>query len=65
MVDALREGVIDAIATDHAPHSTQDKAGGFADAAPGISCHRDRIRTADDVRLFTRDGWTCRPLLRG
>ena len=37
MVDALREGVIDAIATDHAPHSTQDKAGGFADAAPGIS----------------------------
>ncbi len=38
MVDALREGVIDAIATDHAPHSAQDKAGGFADAAPGISC---------------------------
>lgn len=38
LVDALREGVIDAIATDHAPHSAQDKAGGFADAAPGISC---------------------------
>ncbi len=37
LVDALREGVIDAIATDHAPHSAQDKAGGFADAAPGIS----------------------------
>lgn len=37
MVDALREGVIDAIATDHAPHSVQDKAGGFVDAAPGIS----------------------------
>ena len=29
--------MIDAIATDHAPHSAQDKAGGFADAAPGIS----------------------------
>ena len=37
MVDALREGVIDAIATDHAPHSAQDKAGAFVDAAPGIS----------------------------
>ncbi len=37
MVDALREGVIDAIATDHAPHSAQDKAGKFVDAAPGIS----------------------------
>ena len=37
LVDALREGVIDAIATDHAPHSAQDKAGRFADAAPGIS----------------------------
>ncbi len=37
LVDALREGVIDAIATDHAPHSAQDKDGGFADAAPGIS----------------------------
>ena len=37
LVDALREGVIDAIATDHAPHTAADKAGGFADAAPGIS----------------------------
>lgn len=37
MVDALREGVIDAIATDHAPHSTQDKTGEFVSAAPGIS----------------------------
>ena len=37
LVDALREGVIDAIATDHAPHSAQDKAGEFGDASPGIS----------------------------
>ncbi len=37
LVDALREGVIDAVATDHAPHSAQDKAGKFVDAAPGIS----------------------------
>ena len=37
LVDALREGLIDAIATDHAPHTVEDKAGGFANAAPGIS----------------------------
>ena len=37
LVDALRDGVIDAIATDHAPHAAEDKSGGFADAAPGIS----------------------------
>jgi dihydroorotase len=33
----LAEGVIDAIATDHAPHTAQDKAGDFASAAFGIS----------------------------
>ncbi len=37
LVDALRDGVIDAIATDHAPHAVEDKSGGFAEAAPGIS----------------------------
>jgi len=34
---ALAEGVIDAIATDHAPHSSRDKSVGFAAAAFGIS----------------------------
>ncbi|MBI4236348.1 MAG: dihydroorotase [Chloroflexi bacterium] len=34
---ALREGLIDAIATDHAPHAWEDKAVPFAEAAPGIS----------------------------
>jgi len=33
---ALAEGVIDAIATDHAPHAARDKSGGFASAAFGI-----------------------------
>ncbi len=37
LVEALRDGVIDAIATDHAPHAASDKSGGFAEAAPGIS----------------------------
>ena len=37
MVDALTEGVIDVIATDHAPHGTVDKQTTFEDAANGIS----------------------------
>ena len=32
---ALREGVIDCVATDHAPHSAQDKAKGWVEAAFG------------------------------
>ncbi|MCL0065754.1 dihydroorotase [Dehalococcoidia bacterium] len=37
LVDALREGVIDVIATDHAPHTEADKARSFDQAAFGIS----------------------------
>ena len=37
MVDALKDGVIDFIATDHAPHGTVDKQTTYEDAANGIS----------------------------
>ena len=37
MAQALKEGVIDFIATDHAPHGTVDKQTTFEDAANGIS----------------------------
>jgi dihydroorotase len=37
LVSGLREGVIDAIATDHAPHTEEDKACPFYQAAFGIS----------------------------
>ena len=37
MVRALKDGVIDAIATDHAPHTTADKQKDYAAAASGIS----------------------------
>ncbi len=33
---ALQEGVIDAIATDHAPHTDEEKSGGFAKSANGV-----------------------------
>jgi len=37
VVEALADGTIDAIATDHAPHSMADKEGPFATAAFGFS----------------------------
>ena len=37
LVAGLREGVIDAIATDHAPHAFADKMAPFEEAAAGIS----------------------------
>jgi dihydroorotase len=37
LIEGLRGGVIDAIATDHAPHTAKDKACDFAHAAFGIS----------------------------
>lgn len=37
VVRGLREGVIDAVATDHAPHTKEDKTTDFAHAAFGIS----------------------------
>jgi len=37
LIEGLREGIIDAIATDHAPHTEADKAVSFEQAAFGIS----------------------------
>jgi dihydroorotase len=36
LVQALREGVIEAVATDHAPHRSAEKSVAYVDAAPGI-----------------------------
>jgi dihydroorotase len=38
LVQGVNDGIIDAIATDHAPHATQDKLCEFDHAAFGISC---------------------------
>jgi dihydroorotase len=37
LIRGLKDGVIDIIATDHAPHTLADKQGDFASAASGIS----------------------------
>lgn len=36
IIDGLRDGTIDVIATDHAPHTEQDKSGNMEKAANGI-----------------------------
>jgi len=36
LVEALKDGTVDAVATDHAPHSTEEKAKGFVDAPFGV-----------------------------
>jgi dihydroorotase len=38
LVQAVNAGLVDAIATDHAPHAIQDKLCEFDLAAPGIAC---------------------------
>jgi len=38
LIRGLNEGIIDAIATDHAPHAREDKLCEFDYAAPGIAC---------------------------
>lgn len=63
-VEALSEGVndgaLDAIATDHAPHSTTDKLCEYSEAASGISC----LETAfSQVYQLARDGRVPLPTL--
>ncbi|MEE2757722.1 MAG: dihydroorotase [Myxococcota bacterium] len=36
LVEALADGTVDAVATDHAPHSREEKAKGFVDAPFGV-----------------------------
>ena len=37
LIDALADGTIDMIATDHAPHTAEEKARAFANAPSGIT----------------------------
>lgn len=37
LIEALRDGTVDAIATDHAPHSAAEKALGLRDSAMGVT----------------------------
>ncbi|MCC7365265.1 MAG: dihydroorotase [Dehalococcoidia bacterium] len=52
LLRALDAGVIDAIATDHAPHAREDKLCEFDLAAPGLSCFETTLGTV--MTLVTR-----------
>jgi dihydroorotase len=49
LVRALDEGIVDAIATDHAPHAVEDKLCEFDLAAFGISCFETALGTVLDL----------------
>lgn len=45
LLRGVNDGIIDAIATDHAPHAIEDKLCEFDQAAPGISCAETAVGT--------------------
>ena len=45
LLRGVNEGIVDAIATDHAPHAIEDKLCEFDDAAFGISCFETTLGT--------------------
>ncbi len=60
LAEALREGVIDCIATDHAPHTFADKAVPFDEAAVGLTV----LETAfASLTALVRDGTLTLPML--
>jgi len=57
--DALADGTIDAVATDHAPHARHDKEHAFVDAAFGMLGLETALPVVATVMVSTgRMGWT-------
>ena len=52
LIEALADGTIDMIATDHAPHTAEEKARDFAKAPSGITGLRPRFPCA--TRIWSR-----------
>ena len=55
--DALADGTIDAVATDHAPHALEDKETEWAAARPGMLGLRDRARRRACWRSASGFSW--------
>ncbi len=55
---ALREGIIDAVATDHAPHTMEDKECEWAYARPGMLGLETALSVVLSTGVFTVDGAT-------
>ena len=54
LIDGLRDGTIDCIATDHAPHARDEKEVPFEQAPMGTTGLGDRVRGA------AHRAWCCR-----
>ncbi len=62
LLRAVNTGIIDAIATDHAPHAVEDKLCEFDAAAPGISCIETAVATL--FTLVSRGELDLQPVIR-
>ncbi len=62
LLRGVNDGTIDAIATDHAPHSVEDKLTEFDDAAFGISCIETAVPSL--LTLVSRGELELLPALR-
>lgn len=54
LVEALAEGLIQAVATDHAPHAPADKSGSFGEAAFGFSAIETALPLLLDLERLGR-----------
>ena len=50
LIEGILDGTVDMIATDHAPHSAEEKSRGFCEEHP----KRNRLDLSVLFRLFTR-----------
>jgi dihydroorotase len=55
LIAGVRDGVIDAVATDHAPHRDEEKGGEVADAAPGMIGLETALATCITLGGFAGD----------
>ena len=72
LIEGLRDGTIDCIATDHAPHSAEEKEVPFESAAMGVTgletafaaMHTELVLPARSSSPCWSSGWPAAPLLR-
>ena len=57
LIEGLRSGALDCIATDHAPHSREEKEQPFELAPMGVTGPRDRVRRAVHRPRGARASW--------
>ncbi len=55
VIEALREGIIDFVATDHAPHASEEKELPLEEAAPGFLGHETAFAALHTELVLTAD----------